>query len=222
MESVWIIEDVVISEPMTLITNVLLFICGLYCGIRVIRGDNGHLAFVRHYGMFLVYTGISALFGGIFSHGFKTYFPPSYSIPGWILALGGAYHAACGAILHAHTQGITMVSTYRRFKIASRINLGILILTGMYLLFRPHFLIVTIYSAFCISVTGAIAELLIYRKTKSRGSRFYLMAVGSGLVTLLIFVFKMSLGPAFTANDAAHIVMIISLFVFMKAFKAMR
>jgi len=222
MESVWTIEGVVVSEPMTLITNVLLFVCGLYCGIRVIRGDNGDLAFVRHYGMFLVYTGISALFGGIFSHGFKTYFPPSYSIPGWILALGGAYHAACGGILHAHAQAISIVSTSRRFMIASRINLGILILTGMYLLFRPHFLIVTLYSAFCISVTAAISELLIYRKTKAAGSRFYLMAVGLGIVTLLIFVFKIGWGPGFTANDAAHIVMIISFFVFMKAFKAMR
>ena len=61
----------------------------------------GRYDFVKKYSLFLLFTGIAALLGGIFSHGFKYYFGLSYSFPGWLIALGGAYYASIAAFRHA-------------------------------------------------------------------------------------------------------------------------
>jgi hypothetical protein len=90
-----------LDQPATVATNIALFIICTYCAISVMRSPAGRYDFVKKYSLFLLFTGIAALLGGIFSHGFKYYFGLSYSFPGWLIALGGAYYASIAAFRHA-------------------------------------------------------------------------------------------------------------------------
>ena len=63
-----------LDQPATVATNIALFIICTYCAISVMRSPAGRYDFVKKYSLFLLFTGIAALLGGIFSHGFKYFY----------------------------------------------------------------------------------------------------------------------------------------------------
>jgi len=120
-----------ISEPMTLLTNTLICATGIYHSNKVYNGHRGQIDYIYNFCFFLFFTAISAIWGGIFSHGFKEYFSIAYSIPGWILALLGSFFAVRGALQHAYHQLCLMpppssggVLIAQMLKVMERMNLS--------------------------------------------------------------------------------------------------
>mgnify|MGYP000848242602 FL=1 len=210
-----------LDQPATVATNIALFIICTYCAISVMRSPAGRYDFVKKYSLFLLFTGIAALLGGIFSHGFKYYFGLSYSFPGWLIALGGAYYASIAAFRHALANELWQDIKPTTIKITEQILMLLLIVFMVLTYFYMNFLVVTIYTAVCISVIGLYLEMKIFRKTQNRGSKNYMWGIGIGVLVLFVYIFKLGISPEFNHNDVAHIIMMISMVVLMKGFKGM-
>lgn len=219
----WDIYGVKIAEPMTVLTNLVLFILCTYCAIVVNRENSRKkYDFVRYYALFLLFTGISALLGGIFSHGFKYYFEVIYYIPGWFIALAGGYYAGLGAFRHASSNDL-WPNVLQKHDKSIRIFLLISLLAAMVLTFIfKNFLIVTCYTAFTMFVIGSFFELNIYLKKKEEGSKLYLISIGLGIVVLFVYLFKWGISPSFNQNDVAHVIMAVSMYIFMLSFLRMK
>lgn len=215
--------NITITEPMTLLTNLFL---GLACFIGffvLLRSANRSKMFVWYYSLFLVFTGVSAILGGIFSHGFKEYFSIAFSIPGWICAVMGGNYAAKAAVLHAREQQVLPVplqsaNAFNMVFIGLEIVCGIAIL--MVILLRG-FYIVSIYSALTLGVVALGFELKIFTAVRDRGSRLFLMAIGWSLLSLIIHLWVPDIHPQFNSNDLAHIVMVIAVVFFTISFTKM-
>lgn len=220
-EDMWEIAGVRVDEPMTVVTNLILFAVCTYCAIRVMRGKSGQHIYVRKYSLFLLYTGIAALLGGIFSHGFKYYFGLSYSIPGWIIALGGAYYASVASYEHGKSIHLWRDIDNRKNSIIHYALILLLLIAMISTFLFMNFLIVTIYTAVCISIIGLIIEVKIYRNTKDMGSYIYIIGICTGVLVLFIYLFKLGLSPSFNHNDVAHIIMTVSMIILMKGFEKM-
>jgi len=220
-QTMWEINGLRIAEPMTVVTNMILFIVCTYCAVIVMRGSSGRYDFVKKYSLFLLFTGISALLGGIFSHGFKYYFGLSYSLPGWLIALGGAYYASVAAFRHGIANNLWADLNLRKTVMVERLLLLLLFLAITLTMVYMHFLIVTLYTAVCISIIGLIIEINIYRKTRNEGSYLYIIGIGTGFLVLFIYLFKLGLSASFNHNDVAHIIMTISMIILMRSFQKM-
>jgi len=221
MQQSWQISGLRIDEPMTVITNIILFVVCTYCSFVVMRGNSARHDFVKNYSLFLLFTGVAALMGGIFSHGFKYYFGITYSIPGWFIALGGAYYASLGAFRHGLANELWPSIDSRKKSNVENVLMTLFFVSMVLTIIYTNFLIVTIYTAICISVIGLIIEVMIYRKTREEGSRLYMIGIGIGFLVLFIYLFKLGISPSFNHNDVAHIIMTVSMVVLMKSFGKM-
>jgi hypothetical protein len=207
-----------ISEPMTLLTNTLICATGIYHSNKVYNGHRGHVDYIYNFCFFLFFTAISAIWGGIFSHGFKEYFSIAYSIPGWILALLGSFFAVRGALQHAYHQGLRGFDNSNTLKVYHVINILFLAIAIVSINIYPSFTVVAIYTAVTLSLICGYIELSIYKSTGDIGSKWYLLGIGSGMLTLLLFVFKIHVEPYLNTNDLSHIWMIVSLIIFSRSF----
>lgn len=207
---------------MTVLTNLLLFLLCTYCTIIVHKANkNKKYDFVNYYALFLLFTGIAALLGGIFSHGFKYYFSVIYYIPGWFIALLGGYYVSLGAFRHAVANEL-WPSVLQRHNKSIRALLIFFLIAAMVITFIfKNFLIVTCYTALTMFVIGSFFELNIYLKNREQGSKLYLISIGLGIIVLFVYIFKWGISPSFNQNDVAHIIMGVSMYVFMMSFLRM-
>lgn len=215
------IAGLIISEPTTFLTNLLLAVTGIYLGSRFTAVGYARPKFIRQYGLFLVFTGISAAWGGIFGHGFRHYFPIEYSIPGWIAAFVASFYMAGGAISHLEYCNISPFDNsrgVRRFKMVNSLVLASAVIS---IFIKPHFMIVAVDSTIVLVAAGLICEWMVYKNTDDPGSFLFLAAVAIGILTILLFVLKINAGPWLNTNDLTHLVMIGCMFIFAKGFERM-
>ncbi|MCO6460906.1 MAG: hypothetical protein J5I59_05845 [Saprospiraceae bacterium] len=211
----------IISEPVTLLTNSVICATSIYCSRKVFLGNKKDIVFIRNFGFFLFFTGIAAFWGGIFSHGFKSYFSINYSIPGWVLALIGSYFAVRGALHHAHHFHIHPFHTQKLIDRFLFLNLLFLFVAIVVISIYSRFYIVAIYSAITLTFFCGMIEWHIYRQTKDRGSLWYLGGVLAGILTLLLFIFEVRIDPFLDTNDISHLWMIVGIILFSKSFDLM-
>lgn len=216
------LAGLIISEPTTFLTNLLLAVTGIYLGSRFLSGRHAGPEFIRQYGLFLMLTGISALWGGVFSHGLKVYFAVEYSIPGWITAFVAAYYMAGGAISHLQYCNLAPFDNdivVRRIKM---VNLLILLSAIIFIFIKPHFMVVAVNAAIVLVAAGLFCEWIAYKNTGDKGSFLFLVAVTISILTILLFLFKINAEPWFNTNDLSHLVMIGCMFIFAKGFEQMK
>ena len=79
-----------------------------------------------------------------------------------------------------------------------------------------NFLFVVIYTTYGLLVVVASLNIFIYSRTRSRGSKLFLIAVGFSAIGALVFMNKWSIHMWFNYLDLSHVFLTISAIFFYK------
>lgn len=201
-------------EPNAIIGDSILFITALILAFRTKR-KCPDTPFFRHWYYFFLIFGFSFLFGGI-GHTFFNYFDVPGKYPGWYLGIFASYQIE-----------MAMISVYpnkeriQTFRLASKLKL-VLALVGATLVFafvdlkedpsiglRIPSLNTTIGMVFSMGILG-----YQYMRVYTSGFRYHFISVFVLLPTAFFQSLKISFAPLFDRNDASHIFLIASLFLY--------
>jgi hypothetical protein len=207
-------------EPNAMIGDSILFISALILAFQV-RKLGKSTPFFRHWYYFFLVFGFSFLFGGI-GHTFFPYLDVPGKYPGWYLGIFASYHIEMAMIsIYPKKERISL------FKNLSRVKL-ILALIGATLVFafvdlqedpsiglRIPSLNTTIGMLFSMGILG-----YYYMKKYTPGFRFHFISVFVLLPTAIFQTLKISFAPLFDRNDASHIFLLTSLFLYFLGVRA--
>jgi hypothetical protein len=192
------INEIYVHEPGSVISNIVLTLFCLFILVKIGRSEND---FQHNWKMFLVFLGLGA-FGGIFSHGFPTYFGETGFF--WLWAVKGAFIPVANryAILGVkRTQNIS--------KIVKRVLAIKAILAIALSVYFYNFLPIAID----LMVTYIIVLVYSFKQKNENGAyRLIFASFVFALVTGLIYPFKLDIDPIwFTHKDLAHYFALVSL-----------
>lgn len=190
-----------ILDPVTILTNLLIFGAGIFCARRLGRVDEMHQLQWR---WFFLLIGIAALLG-VPVHGFSNYLGESTTLFLWLtmgLVQGLGATFAVLATLRRWS------ANYDRWRYVPVIQFALF--TAAVLYFK-NYEAVKIHLALSLLPVMAWNIILFFREEASGiwiASGFFVAAI-----TALVHSFKLSINPWMNFNDIAHIMIVISLFL---------
>ena len=197
-----------IDEPVTVLTDIIITAVCIFAMARL-SGIPARPQLRRHLVCFFLFLGIGAFLGGVAGHGFLYRLHPGWRFPGWIfsmLAIAVLEHASV-ILIKEHVSPLTRRMLFRQ-------NIILLPVFIILLLVSQDFIFVVIYITFGILVMVGGMQWVIYRRTASKGARWFLIAVFTGLAGDVVFVFNWSLHEWFNNNDLSHILLAFSAWFF--------
>lgn len=199
-----------IDEPVTTLTDLLVSAVCFYAfwGIRKKMREGQFKTYTQYY---FLSMGIATLIGGIIGHGFLYAFSFAWKLPGWITSMLSITLVERAAIYKA---GDFLSDKMNRF--LSILNVVELLIFMGLAFYTLNFLYVEIHSAYGLLGVVATLSFFIYRKTRNRGSRLYLQAVGFAAAAAFFFTVKWSPHLWFNYIDLSHVLMAISAWFFYK------
>lgn len=195
-----------IDEPITTATDLLLAaICFFaYFRIRQLESTGRIRWYFKYYFLTL---GLGALTGGLLGHAFFYKLSPEWKLVSWLLTL-----LSVGLMAHALLEMARPYVKPRITKLIFRTNLFVLAIATFYTLWTLAFLPVKYYTIFGMVVLVGSLSLFIYQRTASRGLVKLMVALGIGLLSVLIFSYELGLSPWFNHNDISHLILSYSAF----------
>lgn len=228
-----------IDEPITTLTDLFVsFVCfyAFYKLNKIDVKNRVHL-YLRYY---FLSMGIATAVGGLIGHGFLYLFEAQWNspekivqfigkifgdellkdianpwkLPGWLTSMFSIALVERASIEYARPLINNKVGTF--FAWLNVIEL----LTFVTITFTTlNFFFVEIHSAYGLLIVVTIFNLTVYLKTKKRGSKLFLMAVGFSAIGALFFMNKWGIGPWFNHYDISHLFMTFSAIYFYKGAK---
>jgi hypothetical protein len=206
-----------IDEPITTLTDLFVsFVCfyAFYKLSRIPIRNKMH-TYLKIYFMSM---GIATTIGGLVGHGFlylfdyNTALPVSpWKLPGWITSM-----ISIAMIERASIE-------YARRLIAPKVGrffawLNIIELTTfMVITFSTlNFFFVEAHSAYGLLIVVTSFNGFVFYKTKSQGSRYYLIAVAFSALSALVFMNQWGMHKWFNYFDISHCIMSVGAFFFYK------
>jgi len=199
-----------IDEPVTSLTS--LFISGvcLYAFIKLskIPTQNRTHFFLRYY--FLVMAAATAN-GGIIGHAFLFHLSFAWKLIGWILSMLSIMLNERASIEYASKLINKRISYWLKW-----INLFELILFVTITIVTLNFFFVEVHTAYGLLIVVASLHLYVYWKTRSEGSRLFLIAVSFASVSAIIYMNQLGISKWFTHSDISHILLAIAAYYFYR------
>ena len=203
-----------INEPVTTVTDLIVSAVCFYAFFKlhkISKKEKLH-QYLKYY--FLT-MGMATAFGGIIGHGFMYMFTFYWKLPGWWLSMVAINLIERSVIYYARR--FISKKAGRFFAWLNMIEL----LTFMALTFSTlNFLFVEIHATYGLLLFVASFSGYIYIKTKSKGSKLFLIAVFFAAISALFFMNEWSFHTWFNYLDISHSFMAISVFFFYKGAKA--
>ena len=223
-----------IDEPVTTITDLAVsFVC-LYAFIKLNKGEvkNKVHLYLKYY---FLSMGIATAIGGIIGHGFLYLFDTQWSssenivsflrpifgnsllndvanpwkLPGWLTSMFSIALVERASIEYARPLVNRIVGSF--FTWLNVIEL----LTFVTITFLSlNFFFVEVHSAYGLLVVVTSFNLAVYIRTKKKGSKLFLIAVGFSALGALFFMNKWGFSPWFNHFDISHVLMTFSAFYF--------
>ncbi|HSH52309.1 MAG TPA: hypothetical protein VK982_11360 [Bacteroidales bacterium] len=230
------IQNIRIDEPVTTLTDLFVsFVCfyAFYRLNKIAVRNKVHL-YLRYY---FLSMGIATAIGGIVGHGFLYLFDTQWhlpenivnliskifrkdllktvanpwKLPGWLTSMFSIMLVERAAIEYARPLLKKGVGTFFAW-------LNIIELTTFVMLtfLTLNFFFVEIHSAYGLLVIVSSFNLFVYIKTKAKGSKIFLIAVGFSAIGALFFMNQWGIGPWFNHFDISHTFMTVSALFFYK------
>jgi hypothetical protein len=195
------IWNVQVDEPITTLTDLVLATVSFYAFIRIGRhGEKGRFRiFFRFYFLSL---GLGALTGGLLGHAFLSRIAPGWKLISWVLAI-----VSVSLMIHAIVEISKPLVRVRMARIILLINWFLMPIALFLTLSRLSFSPVTLYTIYGMLLVVGSLSLYIYMRTGCRGVIRFLLAVGLGCVSALIFSKQWGLSPWFNHNDISHVIL---------------
>jgi len=223
-----------IDEPVTTLTDLLVsFVC-FYAFLKLNKIDvkNKVHLYLRYY---FLSMGIATAIGGLVGHGFLYLFDTQWQspekiisflgkifgeellkdianpwkLPGWLTSMFSIALVERASIEYARPLINKKVGTF--FAWLNVIEL----LTFVTITFATlNFFFVEIHSAYGLLIVVTTFNTIVFIKTRKKGSKLFLIAVGFSAIGALFFMNKWGLGPWFNHFDISHIFMTLSAIFF--------
>lgn len=222
------------DEPVTTITDLMVsFVCFYaFYKLNKIQVHNKVHFYLRFY---FLSMGIATAIGGIIGHGFLYLFDVQWKspegfiniiakifgedllknvanpwkLPGWLTSMFSIALVERASIEYARPLVHKKVGTF--FAWLNVIEL----LTFVTITFVTlNFFFVEVHSAYGLLIVVTSFNLVVYLKTKKKGSKLFLIAVGFSALGALFFMNKWGISPWFNHFDISHILMTFSAFYF--------
>lgn len=205
------ILNIRVDEPVTAVTALLISGVCLYAFIRLgnlNKANKSTISFLRAY--FLVMA-IATANGGIIGHAFLWYLSFEWKLVGWVLSMFSIMLIERASIEYASNLVSTKISSWLKW-----INIAELTLFVIITMVTLNFFFVEVHTFYGLLIVVASLHLYIFMKTKSEGSRLFLLAVGFAAIAALIFMNEIGISEWFNHNDISHIFLAFAAWYFYK------
>lgn len=199
-----------IDEPVTTATDLLMAAICFYVYSRI-RKNESTKKIKWYFKYYFLTLGLGTMFGGLLGHAFLYRLAPQWKLVSWIFIL-----ISVAMMAHALLELARPLVRPWITRTIGGSNLLLVILVLVYTIWTLAFSGVQLYCIFGMIVIVGSFSFYIFRKTGSRGSAMFLLAVGVGLIPAFIFSFKWGLSPWFNHNDISHLVLSLSVVAFYK------
>ena len=202
-----------IDEPITTLTDLLVsFLCFLfYFRIRQLKFKNKISYYLKIY---FLSMGFATAIGGLIGHGFLYLFSFAWKLPGWLTSMLSIALVERAAIENARPLIKPRIGNF--FAWLNIIELTTFVIITFSTL---NFFFVEVHSAYGLLVVVSGFNMFVYLKTKSKGSKLFLIAVGFSAISALIFMNKWGINPWFNHFDISHCFMAVSAYFFYRGSK---
>jgi len=228
-----------IDEPITTLTDLFISVICFYAFYKLNKGNakNKVHLYLRYY---FLSMGFATAIGGIIGHGFLYLFDVQWQVPegfinfigeifgnnlmkditnpwklpGWLTSMFSVALVERASIEYARPLINKKVGAFFAW-----LNI-IELLTFVSITFLTlNFFFVEIHSAYGLLLIVSGFNLIVYLKTKKKGSKLFLFAVSFSAVGALFFMNKWGFSPWFNHFDVSHVLMSFSAYFFYRGSK---
>jgi len=197
------IFNIIINEPVTSLTDLIVGVVCIWAFFKLL-----HLPQKNKIRLYLILyflgMGLATIHGGIIGHGFLYLFSFKWKLPAWFVSMVAVASLERSAIYHARKIINPKLGVF-----FSWLNI-IELITFMVVSFSTlNFYFVMVHMAYGLGIVVAGFHLYVYRKTKSRGSYIFLIAVILSLISAIIFLNEWGISKWFNHVDISHIFMVV-------------
>lgn len=216
----WDVAGLALLEPNAMIGDIVLFTTALFFAAQIRKINNTH-PFYKYWRLFFLWFGWSFLFGG-FGHLFYNYLALWGKYPSWIMGMIATFWLTKAMLsLWPNQKQKQLAST------AASILLGLGILTECIVFLKVDLTIDQSKGLFVptlVSGIGLIFSLvglgLYYQKTINPNFKIFWIAALILLPNAFIQSQKINIHQWFDRNDFSHVLLLLSLFLYLTAIKA--
>jgi hypothetical protein len=198
------ISGIKISEPVTAFTALMVSAVCFYAFVKLtkIPAHNKVHLYLRYY---FLSMGIATAIGGLIGHAFLYALSFSWKLPGWITSMFAIMLVERASIEYARP-----LIHPRLGAIFGWVNLVELATFIIVTLSTLNFFFVELHVAYGLLVVVSSFNIFIYRKTRKKGSRLFLIAVAFSGISALIYMNEWDISKWFDHSDISHILLVIS------------
>lgn len=194
-----------VFEPVVLLTNTLFFLLSVLCFQRL---NHFAHAYARQMGRFMLFLGISSLFGGL---GHAVHFQLGEPVLDGIVFLMNTFSLL--SIYYFFRGSYTFLNQEKESRglynyIVMAWVLILLVACGL----KGNFLLIKIHAGIVL-LFALVAHYLVYRRFQDRGSGLVVLGILISFLPILVHSLKLSFHEWFNHKDLAHVIMIVSLLV---------
>ncbi len=200
-----------IQEPITTLTDIFVTLICFYAFFHTRKKlETGSL---RHYlSIYFLLMGLSTFFGGICGHAFQYVLGLNGKLPGWLISTV--------AILLFELAAIKLSRSFLNQK-NSKLLIGIAVLGSVIsftlIAITKDLKYVQLHATFGMLFISTTLHTVLTIKKENKGSKFILIGIGFSAITALVFNQQLAFGKWFNHMDIAHVLMGISMLLFLKA-----
>lgn len=208
---------ITVLEPVTTFTDLIVAAICFYAFYRLSKlpiTTKIH-QYLRFY---FLSMGIATTIGGLVGHGFLYLFsynvdlPVSpWKLPGWLTSMFSIALVERAAIAYAQPLISKRLGTF--FAWLNIVELTTFVIITFVTL---NFFFVEVHSAYGLLVVVTSFSAFVYAKTKSEGSKQFLIAVAFSAVGALFFMNEWGLSPWFNHFDISHVFLAFSAYYFYR------
>jgi len=197
-------------EPVTTLTDSLTAFVALFSFLAFWRYKGEKSESFKYFKAFFLCFGIGMLCASWFGHGLAAYVTPRWKAIGWVI--NSTANLFLGLAILEEIRTLIKPEIHRLIKTVFISQVSIFIL----------FMIIPSTSFFGLAQLCSVVSLLLmvlpmnifnYLKTKAKGSLYFMIAIGMGLIPGIIFNTQLSVSRWFNYHDISHVVMATILFV---------
>jgi hypothetical protein len=199
--------SIVIRDPVTALTNVMMFLAALVAWRRLIRNDITFLP-ARIWRWFFAGVSVASLIGMIV-HGFSYYTPENVHLAIWL---------TMGLVQSAGVSGAQLATVQhyapRKLRLLQGFIIGQLVITTIILISFQTYAVVKYHLA-----VGLLPLLFwhIYQYINGKKSGLWIaLGILVSAITGVVHGFRLSVSVWFNYNDIAHILVIVSIWMMLK------
>lgn len=210
-------------EPNAIIGDSILFFSAVLFAIQIRKLSPGNDPFYRNWYYFFIIFGLSFLFGGI-GHTFFNYFEVPGKYPGWYLGIFASFFIEQAMLsIYPNPAKIRFFKNISRVKLISALVGATAVFVFVDLDTDPQkglhipSINTSIGMIFSMGILG-----YTYMKKYTKAFKYHFISVFVLLPTAVFQSFKISFAPLFDRNDASHIFLLMSLFMYFFGVKGYR